>query len=42
MEKIGIEFKVRAVNGAYPPIQTRRNNMPISSRPAGARTTPTR
>ena len=31
--KIGITFKVRSVNGAYPVIQTVANNTPISERP---------
>jgi peptide/nickel transport system substrate-binding protein len=31
--KIGITFKVRSVNGAYPVIQTPRRNVPISERP---------
>ena len=31
--KIGITFKVRSVNGAYPVIQTVANNTPISARP---------
>ena len=31
--KIGITFKVRSVNGAYPVIQTSSNNTPISERP---------
>jgi peptide/nickel transport system substrate-binding protein len=30
--KIGITFKVRSVNGAYPVIQTPKNNIPISDR----------
>lgn len=30
--KIGITFKVRTVNGAYPTIQTPKNNVPISER----------
>jgi peptide/nickel transport system substrate-binding protein len=31
--KIGITFKVRSVNGAYPVIQTPSKNVPISERP---------
>jgi peptide/nickel transport system substrate-binding protein len=31
--KIGITFKVRSVNGAYPVIQTPSKNIPISERP---------
>jgi peptide/nickel transport system substrate-binding protein len=31
--KIGITFKVRSINGAYPTIQTPKNNIPISERP---------
>lgn len=31
--KIGITFKVRSVNGAYPVIQTPNKNVPISERP---------
>src|SRR4051812_34041045 len=31
--KIGITFKVRSVNGAYPVIQTTSKNVPISERP---------
>ncbi len=31
--KIGITFKVRSVNGAYPVIQTPAKNIPISERP---------
>jgi peptide/nickel transport system substrate-binding protein len=31
--KIGITFKVRSVNGAYPVIQTPSRNVPISERP---------
>jgi peptide/nickel transport system substrate-binding protein len=31
--KIGITFKIRSVNGAYPVIQTVANNTPISPRP---------
>src|SRR5262249_53387182 len=32
-KKIGITFKVRQINGAYPTIQTPSNNIPISERP---------
>ena len=32
--KIGITFKVRAINGAYPTIQTPSKNVPISERPS--------
>jgi peptide/nickel transport system substrate-binding protein len=32
-KKIGITFKVRQINGAYPTIQTPANNVPISERP---------
>ncbi len=32
-KKIGITFKVRQINGAYPTIQTPSNNVPISERP---------
>lgn len=32
-EKIGLTFKVRTVNGAYPVIQTPSKNIPISTRP---------
>ncbi len=32
--KIGITFKVRSVNGAYPVINTPKNNIPISDRPS--------
>jgi hypothetical protein len=31
--KIGITFKVRSINGAYPTIQTPSKNVPISERP---------
>ena len=31
--KIGITFKVRSITGAYPTIQTPKNNVPISIRP---------
>jgi peptide/nickel transport system substrate-binding protein len=31
--KIGITFKVRQIKGAYPTIQTPKNNIPISERP---------
>jgi peptide/nickel transport system substrate-binding protein len=33
-KKIGITFKLRSVNGAYPTLQTPSNNVPISERPA--------
>src|SRR3954467_4392975 len=32
-KKIGITFKGRQINGAYPTIQTPSNNVPISERP---------
>jgi peptide/nickel transport system substrate-binding protein len=32
-KKIGITFKVRTVNGAYPTLQTPKNNVAISERP---------
>ena len=32
-KKIGITFKVRQINGAYPTLQTPSNNIPISERP---------
>jgi peptide/nickel transport system substrate-binding protein len=32
-KKIGITFKVRQINGAYPALQTPSNNIPISERP---------
>jgi peptide/nickel transport system substrate-binding protein len=35
--KIGITFKVRSINGAYPTIQTPSKNIPISERPGWAK-----
>ena len=32
-KKIGITFKVRSVNGAYPTLQTPKNNVALSTRP---------